>query len=70
MSTIVKVIEIIAQSDKSFSEAVRNGVREVSKTVTDIKSVWVDNFTCTVERGDVTQYRANLKVSFLVEGHK
>jgi flavin-binding protein dodecin len=69
MSSIVKVIEVIAQSDKSFSDAVRNGVREVGKTVHEVKSVWVDNFSCHVERGEVTQYRANLKVSFLVEGH-
>jgi len=70
VSTIVKVVEIIAQSDKGFSEAVSNAVREVGKTVHDIKSVWVDNFTCSVEKGAVIQYRANVKVSFLVEGHK
>jgi flavin-binding protein dodecin len=30
----------------------------------------VDNFTCHVEKDEITEYRANLKVSFLVEGHK
>jgi len=70
MSSIVKVIEVIAQSDKSFSDAVRNGVREVGKTVHDVKSAWVDNFTCHVEKGEITEYRANLRVSFVVEGHK
>ena len=70
MSTLVKVIEVIAQSDKGFTEAVRNGVAEVSKTVKGVKAVWVDNFTCMVEGGEITQFRANVKVSFQVEGHQ
>ena len=70
MSTIVKVVEVIAQSDKGFTEAVRSGVKEVSKTVKGVKNVWVDNFTCTVEGDEIKQFRANVKVSFLVEGHK
>jgi len=70
MSTIVKVIEVIGQSNKGFSEAVATAVAEVSKSVTEIKSVWVDNFTCAVEGQKITYYRANVKVSFLVEGHR
>jgi len=70
MSTIVKVIEVIGQSNKGFSEAVATAVAEVAKTVSDIKSVWVDNFTCMVEGQKITHYRANVKVSFLVEGHR
>ena len=70
MSSIVKVIEVIAQSDKGFEDAVRNAVAETSKTVKNIRSVWVDNFTCAVDKGTITEYRVNAKVSFVVEGHK
>ncbi len=70
MSSIVKVVEVIAQSDKSFDDAVRNAVKEVSKTVTGVNSVWVDNFSCTVAGGQITEFRVNAKVSFVVEGHK
>ncbi len=67
MSSIVKVVEVIAQSDKSFDDAVQNAVKEVAKTVKNIKSVWVDNLTCCVENEKITEYRVNAKVSFLVE---
>ena len=70
MSTIVKVAEVIAQSDKGFTEAARSAVKEVAKTVKNIKSVWIDNLTCTVEGDEITEFRVNAKVSFLVEGHK
>ncbi len=70
MSTIVKVVEVIAQSDKSFTDAARNAVKEIAKTVKNIKSVWIENFNCTVEGDQITEFRVNAKVSFLVEGHK
>jgi hypothetical protein len=70
MSSIIKVIEVIAQSDKSFDDAAQNAVREVAKTVSHIKSVWIDNFTAAVAGDRITEYRVNAKVSFLVEGHQ
>lgn len=67
--SIVKVIEVIAQSEKSFDDAVRNAVKEAAKSVKGIKSVWVDNFSCTVSGDKIEEYRVNAKVSFQVEGH-
>lgn len=69
MSSIVKVIEVIAQSEKSFDDAVSSAVSEVAKTVKGIKTVWVDNFSCKVDGTKITEYRVNAKVTFLVEGH-
>jgi flavin-binding protein dodecin len=66
VSTIVKVIEVIAQSDKGFDDAVRNAVVETAKTVNDIKSVWISNLECVVDGTTITQFRANAKISFLV----
>ena len=70
MSSIVKVVEIIAQSEKSFDDAAQNAVKEVAKTVQHIKSIWIDNFSGTVQGDRITEYRVNARVSFVVEGHK
>ena len=67
---IVKIVEVIAQSEKSFDDATQQAVKEVAKTVRGVKSVWIDNFSCTVEGDRVTEYRVNAKVSFLVEGRR
>jgi flavin-binding protein dodecin len=70
MSSIVKVTEVIAESDRSFDDAVRTAVAEVAKTVRGIKSVWVKNLQCEVADDKVVRYRVNAKVSFVVEGHR
>lgn len=70
MSSIVKVLEVIAQSDKSFDDAAQQAVREAAKSVREIKSIWIDNFSGVVEGDRIVEYRVNAKLSFLVEGHK
>jgi dodecin len=70
MSSIVKVIEVIAQSDKGFEDAARNAVLEASKSVKGIKSIWIDNFSAEVAGDKITAYRVNAKISFVLEGHK
>ncbi len=64
---IVQVIEVIAQSEKGFDDAVKEAVKEASQTVKGIKSVWVDNFSAEVEGGKVTLYRVNAKISFVLK---
>jgi hypothetical protein len=65
--SIVKVLEVIAESDKSFDDAAQKAVREAAQTVRNIKSVWIDNFSGVVEGDRITAYRVNAKISFLVE---
>ena len=70
MSTIVKVLEVIAESDKSFDDAAQQAVRAAAKSVRNIKSIWIENFSGVVEGDRIVQYRVNAKLSFLLEGHK
>jgi flavin-binding protein dodecin len=67
---IVKVVEVIAQSEKSFDDAAQQAVRETAKTVRGVKSIWIDNFSGRVEGDRIVEFRVNAKVSFVVEGHK
>jgi dodecin len=67
MTSMVRVIEVIAQSDKGFDDAVRNAVAEAGKTVRDIKSVYVKEMEAMVENDKVTLFRVNAKISFMIE---
>lgn len=69
MSSIAKCIEVISESEESFDEAVENAIAEASKTVSNIKSLWIENMSVTVEDEEIQKYRVNAKVTFLVEGH-
>lgn len=63
---IVKVIEVIASSDKSFDDAVENAVKEASKSVKNIKSVYVENMKAQVKNDKIVSYGVNAKISFEV----
>lgn len=69
MSRIAKVIEVIADSEESWDDAARQAVAEAGKTVDNIKSVWIDNFSAVVEDDRITHYRVNARVTFMVKGH-
>lgn len=65
--SIVKVIEVIASSDVSFDDAVKNCVAEVSKTVKNIDSVYVKDFKVHVKDQNISSYGIICKVSFRVD---
>jgi len=67
MSSVAKVIEIIASSEKSFEDAVANGVEKASESLNDITSAWVQDQSVKVKNGKITKYRVVLKVTFVVK---
>ena len=64
---IAKVTEIIASSDKSFEDAVQQGIARAGKTLKGIKGAWVDNQKVVVEKGKIVEYRVNLKITFVLK---
>lgn len=65
---ITKVIEVIAGSEKSFDDAVNNALQEASKSVNNIKSIYVKEMNANVENNKIISYGVNVKVSFEVRG--
>lgn len=63
---ILKVIEVLANSKKSWEHATEKAVAEASKTVKNISSVYVQDFSAVVKNGKVTEYRVNVKLTFTV----
>lgn len=65
--SIVRSIEVIAQSPKGFDDACRQAVKEASETLRGIRSFWIKNAECIVEGDEITMFRVNGKISFMVE---
>ncbi len=63
---ITKVIEVIATSEKSFDDATRNALTEASKSVNNIKSIYVKEMNAKVKNNEIVSYGVNAKVSFEV----
>jgi dodecin len=64
--SVVKVIELIGCSTKSWEEATKNALAEAAKTIKNIKSIYVKNFSANVENNQIVEYKANVKISFVV----
>ena len=64
---VTKVVEINAASSKSFEDAISVGISKASETVRDIRGAWVKEQQVIVEDGKISEYRADLKVSFVLE---
>ena len=64
---IVKVIEVIAASEKGWEDAAKNGIKEVSKTVKNIKSAWISDQKMIIDDNKIKEYRVILKVSFEIK---
>lgn len=64
--SIVKVIEVIATSNKSFEDATKEALKEAAKSVKNIKSIYVKDFNAKVENNEIVSYGVNAKISFVV----
>ncbi len=65
---VLKVIEVLANSKKSWEDATQVAVKHASKSIRNIKGVNVSNLSAQVDKkGNITEYRVNVKLSFEVE---
>jgi hypothetical protein len=65
--SVAKVTEITSTSNKSFEDAVENGIERASKTLKNITSAWVADQTVTVTNSKITGYQVRMKVTFILE---
>jgi len=65
---VMKVIEIMGDSDKGWEDAAREAVEEASKSVKHIRSVWVQDQSVTVKDGKLDRFRVTCKITFEVDG--
>jgi len=61
---ILKVVEIMSNSSKSWEDAAQCAVTEASKTLNNIRSLYIKDQTAVVENGKITEYRITGKLTF------
>jgi len=64
--TVAKIIEISSSSSKSFEDAISIGIAKASETIKQITGAWVAEQKVVVKNGKVSEYRVNLRVSFVL----
>ncbi len=65
--SVLKVIEVMANSNNSWEAATQKAVKHASKSVKNIKSVFVQSQSAVVDGGEITEFRVNVKITFEVK---
>lgn len=66
MSSIAKMIELSADSDKSFEDALATGINKATSTLRGVRGIWIKDQEVLLRDG-ATSYRLHLKVTFQLE---
>ncbi len=65
--SILKVIEVLANSSESWEDATQKAVKHAAKTVKNIRSAYVNEHSVVVDGDDISEYRVNVKITFEVK---
>lgn len=65
--SVARVTEIIASSNKSFDDAIENGVARASATLNNVQTAWVQDQNVVISDGKIEEYRVSLKVTFVLK---
>jgi dodecin len=66
--SVAKVTEITSTSNKSFDDAVDQGVKRACKTLKNVRGAWIKDQEVVVDKGKIVEYKVHLKVSFILNG--
>ncbi|MEL6306174.1 MAG: dodecin family protein [Bacteroidota bacterium] len=64
---VLKVIEVLANSNESWEDATKNALEQASKSVKNIRSVYINEQSASVKDGKIDDYRVNVKITFEVK---
>lgn len=65
--SVARITEISASSSKSFEDAIQNGIERANDTLDNIEGAWVQELKVTCKDGKIDEYRANMKVTFILK---
>ena len=65
--SVARVTEIYASSSKGFDDAIQTGIDRACKTLENVKGAWIQDYKVEVSNGKITEYRVNMKVTFILK---
>jgi dodecin len=64
---VARVTELSATSDQSFEDAINQAIQRATSTLRNVESAWVKDQNVMIENGNITGYKANLEIVFVLE---
>jgi dodecin len=64
---VAKVTELSATSEKSFEDAIQQGIDRATKTLRNVKGAWIKEMRVAIDNNKVTEYQVNMQVTFVLD---
>ena len=65
--TVARVTEISATSESSFEDAIKEGINRATSTLRGVEGAWVKDMNVLIDNGNITGYKVNLAITFMLE---
>jgi len=66
--SVARVTEISATSQSSFEDAIKEGINRATSTLRGVEGAWIKDMNVLIEDGNITGYKVNMEVTFVLEG--
>lgn len=65
--SVARVTEISSTSEKSFEDAIQQGIARATKTLRNVRSAWIKEQEVEIEGERITSYKVNMLISFVLD---
>ena len=64
--SVAKIVEISSESNLSFEDAIKTGIRRAEETLKNVKGAWISEQKAVIDKGNIIRYRVYMRVSFVL----
>jgi flavin-binding protein dodecin len=65
--SVARVTEISATSEKSFEDAIQQGISRATKTLRNVTGAWIKEQEVSVQNDRISSYKVNMQVTFILD---
>ncbi|MCW5947247.1 MAG: dodecin domain-containing protein [Fimbriimonadales bacterium] len=65
--SVARITEISSTSEKSFEDAIQQGIARATKTLRNVKGAWIKEQRIDVDGDKITNYQVNMLVTFVLD---
>jgi flavin-binding protein dodecin len=65
--SVARIVEISATSQKSFEDAIQQGIARATQTLRNLRSAWIKEQRVDIDNGKIVGYQVNLLVTFVLD---
>ncbi len=65
--SVARITEISSTSEQSFEDAIKQGVARATRTLRNVKSAWIKEQSIDIDGDNITRYRVNMLITFVLD---